>query len=117
MAQSVVNIQGYFDSIPSGAGSIALAITNTTPPDHREQIVLASGDNTITVPALSDGVLIIPDSTSTVTKTLKGDTGDTGVEVSPTKPTLLTWPSTPPASFILTTNGADTGKYTTFLFF
>jgi len=117
MALSTVNITGSITSSPSGSRSINLVISNSTPPAAETELVLASGDNTIDVPTLSDGCIIIPDSTSTVAKVLKGDTGDTGVGISPTKPTLLTWPDTPPSDFIITTDGADTGKYTRILFF
>lgn len=44
---------------------------------------LSSGDNTIAIPPGSLGVFIIPASTSTVAKKLKGSGGDTGFPISP----------------------------------
>lgn len=46
-------------------------------------ITLASGDNTILVPPGSKGLIIIPPSTSTVVKKLKGAAPDTGFSISP----------------------------------
>ncbi len=63
--------------------------------------ILASGANTITVPSWAVGCLIIPNSGNATALTLKGVTGDTGVPLSETTPTLLNF-TTPPASFVLT---------------
>ncbi len=85
---------------------------------------LANGANTISVPnpgvavGQPSGVIIIFDPTSTVTKTLKGIGGDTGIPLDPTGIIVLTFaaPLTT-ASFVITTSGADTDKTTTIIFF
>lgn len=82
-------------------------------------IVLASGANTITVPSTTCvGVIIQFNSASTVTKTLKGVTGDTGIAVTKIGTCVLTFDAAgAPASFVITAGGADTGNVTELWFF
>jgi hypothetical protein len=80
------------------------------------QVVLANGFNTITVPAGARGCLIEFKPGSTVTKTLKGVTGDTGIALDPIGWNVLRFGSSPPASFGITTSAADTG-FTTYIYF
>ncbi len=66
---------------------------------------LASGANTITVPTLPspNGCIIIPPGSAGPTLTLKGVTGDTGVPMSNTYPTVLNWGAgNAPANFVIT---------------
>ena len=65
-------------------------------------VTLASGANTVTVPTWAVGCIINPNVTNTTGLTLKGVTGDTGVALDPSGPTLLNFPATTPASFVLT---------------
>ena len=81
------------------------------------EVVLASGPNTITVPTNAAGCVITLPSTNTQAVTLKGVTGDTGIVIDKTSSHLLTFESTPPASFCLTSAGAQTGLYTVISFF
>lgn len=82
-----------------------------------KQIVLANGLNTIVIPTGARGVLIEFADGSTVTKTLKGVTGDTGILLDPTGWHILRFSATPPASFAITASAADTGYTTYFTFF
>lgn len=69
---------------------------------------LAPGANTITVPtggSTVKGATIIPPSGNTNAITLKGVSGDTGVEISKTDPTSIGF-ETAPANFVL--NAAST---------
>lgn len=76
-------------------------------------VILASGANTITIPSTTAvGVVISFAAASTVTKTLKGVTGDTGIAVSKVNPQLLTFDTSAPANFVITAGGADTGNVT-----
>ena len=77
----VVAIQG--DGINTSYTPPGAPIINTTAPAGGPiTVTLASGDNTLTVPPGSLGLLIVPSSTSTVVKKLKGIGGDTGFTIS-----------------------------------
>jgi hypothetical protein len=82
-----------------------------------QQVVLSNGFNTITVPTGARGCLIEFNPGSTVTKTLKGVTGDTGILLDPIGWNVMRFGSSPPASFGITTSGADTGNTTYITFF
>lgn len=69
-------------------------------------ITLASGFNSITVPSWAVGCLIIPNVTNAVGMTLKGVTGDTGIPLDLTGPSLINFPASPPATIGLTSAGA-----------
>ncbi len=69
-------------------------ITNTTgPAGGPVDVALSSGDNTITVPSGSKGMLLVPPATSSVVKKLKGDAGDTGFTIAPALPSVLALPT------------------------
>lgn len=60
---------------------------NTAAPGGGPQLLaLASGDNTITVPAGASGFVLLPPAGSAVVKKIKGAGGDTGVTISNTLP-------------------------------
>lgn len=65
---------------------------NPSPAD-RGQLVITSAGQTLIPPVNPQTppsfLLLIPPSTSAVTKTLKGVTGDTGFQISQTNPTLI----------------------------
>lgn len=84
-------------------------MTNATSPFEHQPVTLASGANTITPPTGTTMVLVVPPTTSTVTKTLKGVTGDTGLPLSMTAPTFLSLASA--ASFCVTANGTETVSF------
>lgn len=95
---------GPYTLTPNAAGNYA--VTETT---------LASGANTITVPTWAALCIIAPPITNAVALTLKGVTGDTGILIDLTSPSLLNFPSTPPASFVVTAASLTTAP-TTFIF-
>lgn len=116
--RSLIQLRGLFEGLPSGSINIAPPdIQNNTPPEFSVQAVLANGDNTIVVPVLAAGCIIMFDATSTTVKKLKGNAGDTGTTLSKTRWNVLTFDSPPPASLIINSSAADTGKNTTILFF
>ncbi len=53
---------------------------------------LASGDNPLTVPPNSIGMIFVPLSSSTVVFKLKGVGGDTGFTIAPNLPALISLP-------------------------
>lgn len=78
---------------------------------------LSSGFNQITIPSNAAGVFVILPSTNVETMTLKGVTGDTGIAMTRTGWFMLTFHTTPPASFGITNGGAGTVTGTKLLWF
>lgn len=121
MATAEVTISGTVASALTGALDVGpINIVSTNASVQRQQLVLANGDNTITLPTTvtPTGVIIHFAAASTTNKTLKGVGGDTGIRLSKTGPTLLTFDSASlPASIIVNSSAADTGNVTEILFF
>lgn len=94
------------------ATETAYATDNAASPAQFTIQNLASGANTITVPvgggAVSVAVTITPPAGNTTTIILKGVTGDTGVGLHLTDPSVIALASTV-ATFVLTTGGIITG--------
>lgn len=120
-ANATVTIGGQITGTPTGNTQIGpITITSAAACGQRTQIALASGANTITVPAspAPTGVLIQLPSTNTVVTTLKGITGDTGIAIGKTGVFMLCFdPAALPASFVLTSASAQTGLITEITFF
>jgi hypothetical protein len=120
MASATITVTGNITGLASGTKTLLAAITSALANGQTQQLALASGANTITVPTAPapSGCLIILPSDNTVVTTLKGVTGDTGIAIGKVGFILLTWdPTAPPASFVLTAASAQTGKYTEITFF
>jgi hypothetical protein len=104
MAGSVV-VQGLLSGVPFGqvnVGPFTIA-GNAGNNLQMTNITLASGANTITVPAWAVGMMIIPTTSNITALTLKGVTGDTGIPISPSNPTgPITFTAAAFASFVLT---------------
>jgi hypothetical protein len=89
----------------------ASAASNTSSPGQIEIKTLASGANTITVPTAGTvpaAVTIVPPSANTTSLTLKGVTGDTGVRIHNTDPTVIALDSSV-TTFCLTAGASITG--------
>jgi hypothetical protein len=87
------------------------ADANSNSPSQSDLVSWASGFNLITPPAggsTPKAVTIIPPAGNTVTITLKGITGDTGVLLHPTDPTTIALGS-PSATFGITTSAILAG--------
>lgn len=95
----------------SGAAVAALALaalTNSSSPAEHVAVTTVNGANTLTPPTTGTlFLIIIPPTGSSITKTLKGVTGDTGVPLSLTNWSLISLAATPGA-LVLTTNGVET---------
>ena len=123
--RSLVQLRGFFESLAGGSKSLALAdLQNNFPPGYEQQVVLASGPNTIVVPTVATivnsilGVIVIFQPTSTVAKTIKGVTGDTGIRVNAAGWNVLSFdPANLPTQLVITAGAADTGKSTQIIFF
>lgn len=92
----------------------AANVSNANSPLYPQELSISAATFTaVSVPTKAGGVVIQPPASNTQTITLKGVTGDTGVLLSKTAPTTLTFDTTPPASIgILTGAGsAQTFKF------
>ena len=78
------------------------ASENAAAPGGVNVVSLASGNNTITVPAgfTVKAVTIIPPASNTEFITLQGVNGDAGIPISPTEPTSIAFAASP-SSFVL----------------
>lgn len=84
---------------------------NVLSPAGNDVYTLASGANTITLPtggSTPKAATIIPPAGNTQTLTLKGVTGDTGIALHKTDPTVIALESTV-VNFVLTAGGTITG--------
>lgn len=94
-----------------------LVIENPDAPVSSSQLLLAAGNNTITVPTRARGVIISCDPNCNTFKSLVGVLGvDPGFSIFGPQATnrhtgtiLLTFASPPPATFILASSALDTG--------
>lgn len=85
------------------------AAANATSPGENELQTLASGANTITPPtSTTKACLIIPPAGNAETITLKGVTGDTGVVLHKTDPTMISLNNSA-TTFCLTASASITG--------
>jgi len=83
------------------------AAANTTSPGQINLVSLGTTGNTITAPTGAKGVTILPPAGNTTKITLKGVTGDTGVDLHPTDPTVLGLNSTTGIFLAVTTAVSD----------
>lgn len=72
---------------PSGVLRIAEVVRQGPRPS--DSVALSGGFNTLTRPAGADGVVIFPDPSNTQSLTLKGVTGDTGLALHQTAPSVI----------------------------
>lgn len=120
-AAASVSVSGTLTSTATGSRVIGpLTATSAAANGQVQQIALASGANTITIPAspAPTGVVIKLPSDNTQVTTLKGVTGDTGIAIGKTGWFVLCFdPTAVPASFVLTSAAAQTAKFTEIIFF
>ena len=120
-AAASITVSGYISNTPSGSRSIGpITITSAAANGQVQQIVLQSGDNTITVPTgiATNGCIIILPSDNTAVTTLKGVGGDTGIALGKTTKQVLNWDSTAaPATFVLNSASTQTSKITEIQFY
>lgn len=86
-------------------------VSNTASPGSITLVDLSSGANTVTVPdggSTPAAVTICPPNGNTVSITLKGITGDTGIRIHDTHPTTIALDDSV-ASFVLTAGASVAG--------
>ena len=101
-----LSVTGTLTGHPEGQRLVALTWTITAGKSN-VQVDLASGANTITVPSGTTLIVLIPPTTNTETILFKGVSGDTGFQLSKTRPSIYAYETG--ASFVLTTSGAIAG--------
>ncbi len=106
-AALTATITATLTGTPTGTKTISIPVTVSTPVDASTVLNLSSGANTITPPVGATVAVIIPPAANAVTMTLKGITGDTGVPLSLTNPSLISLASA--AAFVITTGGTING--------
>jgi hypothetical protein len=96
-------ISGQMTGTPLGTVNIGPFTIAANVGGHLQatSVTLASGNNTITVPSWAKGMIIEPDPTNAVALTLKGIAADTGIPLGLNVPALITFPASPPATFVL----------------
>lgn len=84
-------IFGAVTGLTSGTRAVDVSVVApASAVDVSTTVSYAVGFTAITPPAAATAALIIPPSANTNAITLKGVTGDTGIPISKTQPTLLT---------------------------
>lgn len=88
-------------------GSLSIPTqTLSASPAERLVVALANGANTLTPPTGTLAAVFVPPSNSSVTKTLKGVSGDTGLPLATNAPTYVSLAASPGA-FVIAANGAE----------
>lgn len=121
-AAATITLGGQISSEPGGQFTIGpITITSAAANWQVQNLVLANGANTITVPSTPapTGCIIVLDPANTAIVTLKGVAGDTGIAIGKTtKAVMLCWdPTAVPASFVLNSAALQTGFNTQIIFF
>jgi hypothetical protein len=120
-ATAAITIQGSIIGTASGERRIGpITLSSVAANGMVQQIALASGANTITVPTAPapSGCIIVLNPINTVVTTLKGASGDTGIAIGKTTTTVLNWDATAvPATFVLSSASPQTGIITEIIFF
>ena len=120
-AAATITIQGQISGTATGTRTVGpISITSAAANGQVQQVVLASGANTITVPTVPapTGCIIALNPANTAIVTLKGIAGDTGIALGKTTTSMLNWdPTAVPASFVLNSAALQTGLITEISFF
>jgi hypothetical protein len=99
----IVGVSG--DGVTSSTAPTAIA-NASCPSGGETPVSLSSGNNTVTLPTNAIGALIVPPSTSTVAKIIKGVNGDTGIGIHAINPTFLSFVSTQ-TTFVINAASAE----------
>ncbi len=119
--QATINVTGSKTYLPGLSLSIGpFQIVNPNSGSDVSEVACVLGVNTINVPTTFPyvGVIIIPPALNTASPKLGGVGADSGIQLAPSSPQVLTFPATPPTttSFTLTFTALPSGPYT-FLWF
>jgi hypothetical protein len=103
-------VYGSISGLPQGTEALDVSIATVPTSVGGRTVVTVNGFSNLTAltPAAATAVCVIPPSANANTITLKGVTGDTGIALSKTQPTVIaltagaTWGITTGASTVLT---------------
>lgn len=114
-AASIV-VQGTIGGLPGGSRTIGpLTITSAAASGTVQQLVLQSGDNTITPPTNitpAGCIIVLPAGNTALTK-VKGAAGDTGIAIGKVGYAIINWETANvPTTFILNSSATQTGLTT-----
>jgi hypothetical protein len=107
-----IYITGTLQGLPQGSVNVAVpAIIPSSSNLYAETtIVLAPGNNVISVPTWAVGCIITPPAANTVQLLLKAVIGDAGLTLALTGAQLLNFGPAPPGSFVLNAASPTTGS-------
>lgn len=80
-------VEGQITGQVTGPKTIRFDYTSTG--GSIQHVNLATGSNSISIPSGSEGIIFVPPSTNTAALTLKGVTGDTGILLHATNPSII----------------------------
>lgn len=117
--RSLASFRALLESLPGGSKSVVPTdMQNNTPPEHEVQQTLNDGDNTISIPTLAIGCLVIFADGSTYEKTLKYNAGDAGFPLRLTGWIVLTFSAVgAPTGFIINIASAEASEIVRVIFF
>src|SRR5437879_5940494 len=99
-----ITITGSAGSLGSGSKTIGpVTITGSATIGEILDVSLASGDNTIAIPLGATAVVIVPPASNAVALKLRSslNSGDAGLPIHVTSPTVYAFPGTPPTTLII----------------
>lgn len=117
MATGILRILATVTGLAEGdqtIGPLELQATSAVG-ERRSPLTLASGNNTIAVPATATVALLIPPVGNAQTLTLKGASGDTGVALHKTFPTPIALEAGANANLIIAAGATVNGFVVVFI--
>lgn len=112
MSSGVISLSGKISGFLSGDKTMAASWELLSPVPNIDRVDLAEGNNQITIPDGTTLILFVPPSANLETLVLKGKGSDNGIQISKSKPFLLTWDSV--GKFIINASGLVAGCEITF---
>jgi hypothetical protein len=111
---AALTLTGTITGLPGGSETVSLTLNNSAASGQTQFVTLASGFQTVSVPAGAVWCIVVPPAGNTTSITLKGITGDTGVVLHPSQPSIIALGSS--QTTIGITAGAGFSSPTEFLF-
>lgn len=99
-----VTITGLSASEPTGSRTLGpMSIVGSVVVGDTQTLALASGDNTISIPAGAVGVVLVPPTNASAALKYRTslNAADTGLPINSSQPFVHVFPATPPTSIIL----------------
>ncbi len=110
--QSTATTETSYGDVDVGPISIAGSIGPI-----QTSLVLASGNNSFTVPSTAVGAIISPPTTNAIVLIFKTTSGDVGVNMPPSAPTIVRFDTANRPATLFVNAASQTTGYTQVLFF